>query len=122
MIRVPHDGNVLVQVLEKVLRVVAAHRHRLSDFLIHDDENPNPLLSLAQQQPVEPKVFVLTRRAPEEEFGREPPVKSGRVQLGDGGVESKRKRTSRGSRSFRELRRGSRRGRRSSRGRSAEPR
>ena len=109
MVRVPHDRNVLVQVFEKVLRVRAAHRHRLRaarrvevsmlagrkthsqsgelehgaqgseerdrvHLFVHDDENLDALLRFAEQETVEPKVFVLGRRAPQVQFRSEPPV------------------------------------------------
>lgn len=37
MVRVPHDGNVIMQILERMLCVRRAHRHALRDFLVDND-------------------------------------------------------------------------------------
>lgn len=45
-------------------------------LLVDHNEDLHALLSLPQEQPVEPKILVLARRTSKEQLGREPPIEN----------------------------------------------
>lgn len=76
MIRMSHDGDVFVQVLEKVFGMFRAHGHALGDFLVHNDADLDSLLGFPQEKTVEPPFLVLTWWTSKVEFGSQPPIKN----------------------------------------------
>jgi len=74
VVGVAHAADALVQVLEVVLGVRAAHRHRLDDLLVDHDVDVDALLGLAQKEAVEAELGMRLGRTTQVELGREPPV------------------------------------------------
>lgn len=106
VVRVAHDGNVLVHLLELMLRVRRRHAHRLadeatrssecrhisdtsffeqthlSDLLVDTDIDLDALLGLSLEQPVEPVFGILGRRPAKVELWAKPPVEDHDARLG----------------------------------------
>lgn len=53
---------------------MGAHRHGLSDFLIHNDVDLYSLLGFALQHPVQPPFRIISGRATKVQLWSEPPI------------------------------------------------